>query len=215
LNSFSSIERKKKVLYSTEEWQHHANKKSYLYIKAHDSRLHDICHTPDIKQAIQVKETQSQIHVNKALTSFRSFESSKKVLYSTEEWQDHANKKSYFYHYTSNVNAVSILRDKKIFARVGKRAHYGQGVFFTIHTPNEDDKELIENNYIYFTGNRSQYIEKVECAFAIERGEINAIKLRNCKNRDVWQHKNDIDLTRTTFKLISRKNKYLLDRYVI
>jgi hypothetical protein len=45
---------------------------------------------------------------------------------------------------------VSILRDKKNFARLPKRAYYGQGVFFTFLTPNEDGRVLIENNYIYF-----------------------------------------------------------------
>jgi len=59
-----------------------------------------------------------------------------------------------------------------------------------------------------------KYIEKVECAFAIPIENIYAIKINNRQGRDVWQHKNHIDLTRTTYKLIARRNKFILDQWI-
>jgi hypothetical protein len=59
-----------------------------------------------------------------------------------------------------------------------------------------------------------RYIEKVECAFAIPRKNVFVIKINNRQGRDVWQHKHDIDLTRTTYKLIARRNKFILDQYI-
>jgi hypothetical protein len=132
-------------------------------------------------------------------------------LFSNEEWNNYGDNHSYYYHYTSIANAINILKFKKIVALTPKRFNYGAGIFFTIHSPNLDDKSLIVNNYVHYV---QRYIEKVECAFAIPRENIYAIKINNRQGRDVWQHKFDIDLTRTTYKLIARRNKFILDHYI-
>ena len=131
------------------------------------------------------------------------------------EWTQHSNSyDSYYYHYTSIKNAVSILRDKTIHARMPKVVHLGQGVFFTIHSPVNEDSFLIENNYIYYTGKHSKYLGNVECAFAISRRDISLKKVNNRDGRDVWKKTGDIDLKSTNFKLVSRKDKHLLDNYL-
>jgi len=132
-------------------------------------------------------------------------------LFSIEEWNNYGDNNSYFYHYTSIANAINILKYKKIVALTPKRFNYGPGIFFTINCPNLDDKSLIENNYVHYV---PKYIEKVECAFAIPIENIYAVKINNRQGRDVWQHKNHIDLTRTTYKLIARRNKFILDQWI-
>ena len=135
----------------------------------------------------------------------------RRVLFSTNEWISYGNYGSYFYHYTSISNAISILRDRRIFAHTPKRAQYGVGVFFTIYSPDFEDELLIKNNYIYYS---DEYSEKVECAFAIRREHVNVFKVGNRDGRDVWQHGRDIDLTRISYKLISRRNKYIFDQCI-
>ena len=133
------------------------------------------------------------------------------IIFSVNEWTEYSNNNSYFYHYTSIKNAETIVNQKTIKANTPKIIHLGRCVFFTAHPPCKDDRFLIENNYIYYTGLRSKYNPNVECAFAISQRDISLIKVYTRDGRDVWKVKGDIDLKRITFELISRKNNWIIN----
>jgi hypothetical protein len=124
---------------------------------------------------------------------------------SLSEWlafkQRHGN--IFVYHYTSRQNCNSILRDGMIRAVLPKVFHLGKGVFFTVNSPEENDFALIKNNYIHYS---YKYLKNVECAIAIRVDQINLKKMRNRDGRDVWKCDSDIDLNRTSYIVVNRKD---------
>jgi hypothetical protein len=114
-------------------------------------------------------------------------------------WKDRGS--LYYYHYTSLNNAKQILRDRKIIAILPKVKHFGEGVYFTILKPDSTDRNLIENNYIYFS---DTYLNKIQCAFAFHKNDLFLKKINDKFNRDVWKHADDIDLNQMDYKIIMR-----------
>lgn len=119
------------------------------------------------------------------------------------DWCDYNN--AYIYHYTSIQSARQILKDRKIIAKVAKLQSYGKNVYFTKCDPNLNDYDLITNNYIYYS---KKYLPNIQCAFALK---INCLKLKRIpdKNgRDIWRHRDDIDLNSLDFRVIIRQPNY-------
>ena len=112
---------------------------------------------------------------------------------------------TYYYHYTSLQCARQILRDRKLIASIPKIKNFGKGVFFTTLEPDTSEQQLITNNYIYYS---KKYLRNIQCAFAISGSDFFLKKLKANLNRDVWKCKNDIDLTRISFKVIIRNPSY-------
>ena len=116
-----------------------------------------------------------------------------------------AGSSTYYYHYTSLQCARQILRDRRLIASVPKIKNFGKGVFFTTLEPDTSEHQLITNNYIYYS---KKYLRNIQCAFAISGNDFFLKKLKANLNRDVWKCKNDIDLTRISFKVIIRNPSY-------
>ena len=118
-------------------------------------------------------------------------------------WHDSSN--SYYYHYTSLLNARQILKDRKIKANIPKVKYFGKGIFFTVLKPNSPDEHIIKNNYIYYS---KAYLSNVQCAFAFLRNDLILKKKYDKFSRDIWRHDGDINLNHIKFKVVIRDKNF-------
>ena len=124
------------------------------------------------------------------------------TVYSSN-WHDSSN--SYYYHYTSLLNARQILKDRKIKASIPKVKYFGKGIFFTVLKPNSPDEHIIKNNYIYYS---KAYLSNVQCAFAFLRNDLILKKMYDKFSRDIWRHDGDINLNHIKFKVVIRDKNF-------
>lgn len=109
---------------------------------------------------------------------------------------------TYLYHYTSIDNAREIVRDKVLRSFQPKVQIFPVGVYFTALSPHFNYLTIIINNYIHYS---KSYVEKVECAIAIDMRELKFEKILDKKyGRDVWRYPNDINLESVKFKIVLR-----------
>lgn len=166
---------------------------------------------------------QNENYHNQTNESIYSFRPSKRVeieIVMLFEWHYFSHNYDIF-HFTSRVNADSILDDRFIRptqARVHCKFQifflknyfflklillgFGFGVFLTTLGPENSDHTLIENNY---QGN-TKYSAKVECAFAFDSNELKPIQIRDRRDwsRDIWRIDYRIELNNFEFKLVYR-----------
>lgn len=116
-----------------------------------------------------------------------------------ENWSSSSD---YYYHYTSVLNAVSILINKKINANPARVHCFGYGVFLTNLDPILSNHDLVVNNY---RGNY-KYYERTFIAFAFPKTTLKVKKITDKFNqrRDVLRHNGDIYLTDHDFRMIIR-----------
>jgi hypothetical protein len=119
-----------------------------------------------------------------------------------KEWKRYYNPRHYLFHYTSTRNAMSILEDMRINLTNARIPQFGTGVFLTKRPPQTNNEQLI---YHIYRGNW-RLEERLDCAFAIDTRNIDAIRIYDSQypDRNVWKCDDEIDLFEHDFHLVIR-----------